>query len=132
MNAKPLPDVTDLNQIYWEGTKKGELRIRECNVCKARFRFAHAWCPNCGDVDPGWTRASGKATVTHFSVVHRAPYAAFEDVVPYVLALVELEEGVRMMCNIIDCDPKTVRVGLPVTVTFEPRGDIALPQFRPR
>jgi uncharacterized protein len=65
-----------------------------------------------------------------FSVVHQAPSPAFA--VPYVLAVVRLEEGPQMMCNLLDIDPAQVRCDLPVEVVFEKRGDLALPQFRPR
>jgi uncharacterized OB-fold protein len=132
MSAKPKPDIHALNAPFWEGTAKGELRIRHCASCGARFRFTHAWCPSCWSSVIGWEVASGRGTVATYSVVHLAPYAAFADIAPYVLALVDLEEGVRMMCNIVDCDPREVRIGMPVSVQFEDRGGTALPQFRPR
>jgi uncharacterized OB-fold protein len=131
MSAKPQPDVTALNAPFWEGTSQGELRIRKCGHCNARFRFTHAWCPNCWSGNLGWEVASGRGTVATYSVVHLAPHAAFEDVAPYVLALVDLDEDVRMMCNIVGCDPKEVRIGMRVRVMFEDRGGIMLPQFTP-
>lgn len=131
MSAKPQPEINTLNAPFWEGTAIGELRVRHCAKCDARFRFTHAWCPNCWAADPGWEVASGRGMVATFSIVHLAPYEAFKDVAPYVLALVDLDEGVRMMCNIVECDPHDVHIGMPVSVVFEDRGGIALPQFRP-
>jgi hypothetical protein len=131
MSAKPQPEITPLNAPFWEGTAKGELRIRKCGKCGACFRFTHAWCPECWAADPGWEVASGRGRLATFSIVHLAPYAAFEDVAPYVLALVDLEEGVRMMSNIIECDPRQVSIGMELELIFEDRGGIALPQFRP-
>ena len=131
MSDKPIPEITDYNREYFEGCAAGELRIRTCSACNARFRFAHAWCPECWSADLGWETASGKAQVTHFTVVHQAPSAAFQAEAPYVLALVDLAEGVRMMTNVTGCDPQTVHVGMPVMVAFEQRGGVALPVFRP-
>jgi uncharacterized OB-fold protein len=129
MTAKPVPQVTDLNRIYFEGCANGELRLRLCCRCDARFRFAHAWCPKCWSMELDWVKASGLGKVTHYSIVYQPPSAAFET--PYVLALVELDERVRMMTN-VKCDPAEMRIGLPVRVTFEQRGEVSLPMFVPR
>lgn len=129
MTDKPLPQITPMNQLYFEGCALGELRLRSCLRCQARFRFAHEWCPKCWSLELGWERASGHGQVTHFSVVHQPPSPAFET--PYILALIELDEGVRMMSN-VRCEPDAVRIGLPVTVAFESRGEVSLPVFVPR
>jgi uncharacterized OB-fold protein len=128
---KPLPDITAINRAYFEGCAAGELRIRLCHACDARFRFAHGWCPECWSADIGWVAASGRGTVSHLTIIHQAPYPAFEADVPYVLALIDLDEGVRMMANVVNCDPEDVRIGMAVIVCFERRGEISLPQFRP-
>jgi len=128
---KPVPQITDMNRLYFEGCAQGELRVRRCLRCDARFRFAHEWCPNCWSAELGYEVASGRGKVTNVSVVHQAPYPAFQDVAPYVLALIQLEEGVRMMSNVIGCDPTEVVIGMPVKVTFEQRGDVSLPMFVP-
>jgi uncharacterized protein len=128
---KPVPAVSEMNRLYLEGCAQGELRLRHCPRCKARFSFAHVWCPNCWSQALDFMIATGRGKVTTFSVVHQAPYPAFEDAVPYVLALIELEEGVRMMSNVVGCPPAAVRVGLPVRVTFEQRGSVSLPMFVP-
>lgn len=127
--TKPVPTITDLNRLYFEGCAQGELRLRTCRRCQARFRFAHAWCPKCWSLELDWTKASGLGVVSHFSVVYQPPSAAFET--PYVLALIQLDEQVRMMSQ-VKCDPAQVRIGLPVRVTFEQRGDVTLPMFVPR
>jgi uncharacterized protein len=131
MTLKPTPDITDYNRPYFEGCAAGELRIRTCDRCHAKFRFAHYLCPNCWSDQLSWIRASGRGTVTHFTVVHQPPYDAFEDVAPYVIILVELEEKVRLMANLVGCQPDVARIGLPVKVTFEQRRDVALPFFVP-
>lgn len=129
--TKPVPNITDVNRLYFEGCAQGELRVRACPRCQARFRFAYSWCPACWSQELSFVKASGRGKVTNFCVVHQAPYPAFEDVVPYVLALIELEEGVRMMSNVIGCPPEDVSIGLPVKVTFEQRGSVSLPMFVP-
>ena len=129
MTDKPIPKVTELNRPYFEGCAQGELRLRVCLRCEARFRFAHAWCPRCWSPELAWEQASGLGKVSHFSVVYQPPSDAFE--VPYVLALIELSEGVTMMSN-VKCKPDEVRIGLPVRVTFEKRGEVYLPMFVPQ
>lgn len=129
MSEKPTPHVTDMNRVYFEGAARGELRLRQCTRCQALFRFAHEWCPKCWNLELGWIEASGQGTVSHFSIVYQPPSPAFET--PYILALVQLDEGVRMMSN-VRCDPAEIRIGLPVQVAFEQRGEVTLPVFVPR
>ncbi|MGE3690117.1 MAG: Zn-ribbon domain-containing OB-fold protein [Novosphingobium sp.] len=131
MSEKPVPEISELNREYFEGCMEGELRVRTCNACGARFRFAHALCPQCWSADMSWERVSGRATVSHFTVVHQAPVPAFQAESPYVLAMVELDEGVRMMTNIVGCDPESVIIGMKVAVGFEARGDLLIPVFAP-
>lgn len=131
MSDKLVPESNDVTRLYWEGTAQGELRIKHCPSCEALFRFNHAWCPECGEAELDWRRTAGKGVVTNYTVIHVPPYEAYAGDVPYALALVELDEGVRMMANVVDCDPETVGIGQRVEVTFETRGDKQLPQFRP-
>ncbi len=131
MSDKLAPGINETNRLYWEGTAVGELRLRSCNSCKAKFRFNHGWCPECGSDDLGHVVSTGKGTVTNFSVIHVPPYEAYAAEVPYALALIDLEEGVRMMANVVDCDPASVSVGMKVSVTYEDRGGVKLPQFKP-
>jgi len=126
------PVQTPINQLYWEGTAKGELRVRLCNNCGARFRFVRELCPQCWSHDLGWQVASGIGTVVARAIVETAPYEAMADRVPYVLALIELAEGPTMMANVLECNPTAVSIGMPVELFFEARGDFMLPQFRPK
>lgn len=126
-----MPEVTPVNQLFWDGTAIEELRIRCCKACGARFRFVSEWCPECWSTDLDWQAASGFGKVVALTVVHMAPYESVAARVPYVLALVHLDEGPTMMSNIIECDPASVTISMPVRVTFEDRGELKLPQFRP-
>lgn len=127
----PMPDITPMSQLYWEGTTRGELRLRRCNDCGKLFRFVRALCPACWSHNLGWIAACGDGVVIARAVVAAAPYPSMEGRAPYVLALIELQEGVTMMANVLGCNLSDVFIGMSVTVFFEQRGEIALPQFRP-
>jgi len=131
VNEKPSPEITSLNREYFEGCALGELRVRRCLACEARFRFAHEWCPVCWSGELGWVKASGRGKVSHFSIVHQAPSPAFEPDAPYVIALVELDEGVRMMSTIKGCAPHEVAIGMRVEAGFEARNGADIPIFHP-
>lgn len=131
MSGGPRPTLTRLSGPFWEGTRAGELRLRLCNSCGARFRFVRELCPRCWSNDLGWQLAAGGGTVIARAIVHTAPYESMEARVPYALALIELSEGVTMMANVLQCDPDDVHIGMKVSLFFEERGEIMLPQFRP-
>ena len=128
----PLP-VTDGDTMpFWEGTRRGELRIQRCRACGRHVFYPRAVCPFCMSDELDWVRASGRGVVYSFTVVHRAP-EEFQHQVPYVVALVDLEEGPRLMTRIVDVEPHAVHIGMPVEVTFRPvTEEIVLPCFRPR
>ena len=131
MSNGPLPTLTPLNQVYWEGTAKRELRVRHCRACDARFRFVRSMCPVCWSEDLDWQVVSGRGKVVACTIVTSAPYESVADRVPYVLALIHLAEGPTMMANVVECAPEAVHVGMAVDLTFEARGEFTLPQFRP-
>ena len=129
--TRPIPVPDGDTMPFWEGTRQGELRIQRCRACGRCVFYPRAVCPNCMSDDLEWFRASGKGVVYSYTVVHRAP-EEFRDEVPYVVALVDLKEGVRMMTRLIDVDPAEVRIGMGVEVVFRAvTEDIVLPYFRP-
>lgn len=128
--AAPTPCADSLP--YWKAAAEGRLVLRSCRACGKSMFYPRAICPECGSADLDWRDASGEGVVYACAVVHRAPDQAFRARAPYVIALIDLKEGPRMMANVTDCAPQEVHIGMPVTVWFEPRGEvIALPQFRP-
>lgn len=134
MPTRPLPESTPETEEFWAGARREELRIQRCNSCGQAYFFPRPFCPNCASRDVAWFTASGRGTLHTYVISHR-PALGFKDVVPYVIAIVELEEGPRMMSNIIGVDPtpEALPVGLPVEVTWERQSDtITLPLFRPR
>lgn len=116
-------------EFFWEGTGLGELRIQSCNACGAlRFPPGPA-CPDCGALDRGHVVASGRGTVFSY-VVHRHPPVPGREL-PILIALVDLEEGVRMVGELVDVEPDDIKIGMPVTVDFRRiDDDLTLPVWR--
>ncbi len=129
--AIPLPRPTALSRPHWDGCREGRLRVQRCTSCQAYVFIPQPICTSCQSPDLVWTESSGRGVVYSYTVVHRAPRPAFET--PYVVAIIELEEGWYMLTNLVDCAPEAVRVGLPVEVAFRRMSDeISLPCFRLR
>ncbi len=129
---RPLPQPTPETAHFWEGTKEGELRLQRCTSCGDAYFPPRPFCPACGSRDVEVFRASGKATLYSYVINHR-PRPDFGEE-PHSIAVVELEEGPRMMTNIIECPqtPEALVLDMPLTVTFEQASEeIALPKFKP-
>ncbi|HET9476205.1 MAG TPA: OB-fold domain-containing protein [Dehalococcoidia bacterium] len=130
---KPLPTPSPETKRFWDGCKKHELWIPFCRSCETYYWHPRDFCPNCFSWDTDWRKASGRGTIYTFAIQYRAWHPGWADDVPYVTALVDLEEGPRIYTTIVDieADPKHVRCGMPVEVLFEDiSDDIALPKFR--
>jgi uncharacterized protein len=127
----PLPRPTSLSRPHWDGCKQGVLRVQRCQDCGGFVFIPQPLCTHCQSEALEWVASSGRGAVYSHTVVHRPPRPAFD--VPYVVAIVELEEGWHMLTNLVDVAPEDVRVGLPVEVAFRRMSDeITLPCFRPR
>lgn len=129
MTAGPFPVPTPLTQPFWDGAARGELRVQRCDGCGRRTFPPRAFCPACaGPLE--WIACTGRATVASFAINHR-PDAAFETAEPQILALVQLEEGVRMATTLVGMapDPDAIALGMPVTVVFVRRGPQSIPVF---
>lgn len=125
----PIQQDSD-SRPYWEGLAQGELRIQSCDSCSRRIFYPRAACPYCHSERLSWIVATGKGTIYSYTVAHQA-FGAFAQEAPFVVAIVELEEGVRMMTRIIDAPREQVAIGKEVQVTFEHIGeDLTLPYFR--
>ncbi len=126
----PAPVVNPDSREYWEGANSGRLMIRKCRSCQRTHFMPRYLCPTCWSPDLDWIQASGRGTVHSFTVIRRAPLPEFADRVPYVVALIDLEEGPRMMANILGEDALQTRIGDRVEVRFEDRaGGTKIPQF---
>jgi len=115
---------------YWEGLAQGELRIQRCQACSQAVFYPRTLCPHCHSDQLEWIVASGKGTIYTYTVAHQG-FGPFAADAPFVIALVELEEGARMMSRIIDAPRERVTIGAAVSLTFEGSGeDPTLPYFR--
>jgi uncharacterized OB-fold protein len=129
---KPLPEPTPISQPFWEATRKHVLSIQRCEACKDYVFYPRSLCPHCGSAELVWTQVSGCGEVYSFTVARRPTMFAFQDEVPYVIAIVELDEGPRMTTNIVGCAPESVRIGMRVEVVFEDVShEITLVKFQP-
>ena len=129
---KPIPAMQPWSEGFWKGTKEHKLLIQECNDCKAKIFYPRKYCPECWSANLGWAEASGKAKVYAHTIMMDMVEPKFMGDLPYVLALVDLEEGVRMMTRIVECEPEEVSIGMDVEVVFEDMNDdYALPFFKP-
>ena len=130
----PLPKSQPEWDFYWEKTRAHELWIMRCNDCSQAYFYPRAVCPNCQSRNTAWLQASGRGTLYAFSIVHRAPTPAFREAVPYVAAIIELEEGPRFPTNLIGVafEPEAISIGMAVEAVFEDVTDeVTLPKFRP-
>jgi len=130
----PAPVVLPEVKAFWDGTAEGKLLLAKCNECEQLIWYPRPFCPACASTSVSWVPASGRGTVYSFTVNRRgaADLPAYRDAGVYVLAYVELDEGPRIMTNIVECDPDSVRVGQKVEVVFHDTGQgTALWRFRP-
>ncbi len=129
---RPLPRIDEESKGFWEACRRHELYVQQCRSCGKLRYYPRAVCPACLSDDTAWVLSSGLGTVYTYTVTYQNQAAGFRDALPYVLAYVELEEGVRLLTNIVDCAPDTVRIGMPVEVVYEDvNGELALPKFKP-
>jgi len=131
-----VPGMTDLTAPYWEAAREGRLVVQECQECHVLRHPPLPECPSCQRQGHGsrlgWREVSGKGTVYTYTVVRHPTHFAFADKVPYVLAIVELAEGPRLVTALTGAAPEDVRVGLPVRAVFREVADgVTLPYFEP-
>jgi uncharacterized OB-fold protein len=127
---RPLPVPDGDTKPYWDAAREHRLVIQRCQACQQAIFYPRSLCPHCMSDQIAWIDASGTGTIYSFTVVHRAP-AQFAEDAPYVVALIDLAEGVRLMSSVVDCAPSDVRIGARVEVTFDDvTPEITLPKFR--
>ena len=127
--SKPHPRPSPESAPFWEGAKAHKLLLPRCSAC-GRFWFPPSRrCVHCLSSDFAWTESEGKGRIYSFVVFHRVYHPAFESDVPYTVAIVELDEGPRLLANIVGTSPADVRCDMRVHVVFEDRDDQTLPQF---
>ena len=131
-NQKPSPVVNPWSQPFWDAAREEKLVIQHCKDCGANIFYPRIACPQCFSDNLEWIQASGKGTVYTYTVVVSNSPSAFIADMPFVIAIVKLEEGVQMLSNIVGCKPEDVRCDMPVEVVFEKLNEeFKLPKFRP-
>ena len=131
---KPIPVPQGESDVYWQKAKEHELWLRSCNECGGAYFYPRDISPCCFSKDTTWVRASGKATLFTYAIVERAPHPGFVPDVPFVTAIVKLEEGPKMATNIVmeEPTPEKLQIGMALEVVFEDiNDDLALPKFAP-
>lgn len=129
---KPIPVPSFESKPYWEGLRQHQLLMPRCDVCHRCWFPPSTNCPHCTSSAFAWMPVSGRGKVFSYVVYHRVYHPGFADEVPYTVALVELEEGPRMISNIIGIPPDEVACEMPVQVIYEDvTDDVTLPKFAP-
>lgn len=128
-----IPTVEDETRPYWEAAKAGRLLIKKCNGCGEVHHYPRPFCPICWSEDVEWQEVSGNGTLYTYSIVFRNDLPPFDQWGAYIPAIVELDEGPRLMTNIVDTPTDSLRIGMPVEVRFrELTDEWAAPVFVPR
>ena len=129
---KPLPTISEYNRPFWEYTHKHELRLQRCLAChKPWFPFGPV-CPKCFSERYEWSRMSGRGKVASWVVFHKVYHPGFAKDAPYNGALVELEEGPRLISSIVGIPNDQIRMDMPLEVVFDDvTAEVTLPRFRP-
>ena len=129
--VKPLPTVSAETKAYWDGCKARELRIPKCSQCKELFFPPQGVCPHCLSSDVGYQKATGTGKIYSMSIVYQNRSPGFKDEVPYIIAYIELDEGIQVFSNVVGAkDPMAVKVGDRVQVIFEDATpEVTLPKF---
>ena len=127
---RPAPPKTELSQGFWDAINRGELVAQRCDSCGLFRHYPQPLCPECMSDQHGWETLSGRGAIYSYTVAHRAFHPAWRDHVPYVIATIELEEGVRMVCDLLETDPETIAIGQRVEARFaELPGQGRMPRF---
>ena len=119
--TKPLPRPLnpELTRPFWEAAKRHELVMPRCTTCDHIFFYPREECPRCFSTTLEWTPVSGRGRLHSFTIVYQPANAAFRDEAPHVYAVVQLDEGPRLVSNVVQCDPESVRVDMPLVAVFD-------------
>ena len=129
---KPAPVVQPWARPFWDGARQQRLVLQYCEDCDKSIHYPRIECPHCAGDRLAWRQASGRGTIYSYTVVYNNAPSAFVADMPYVVAVIRLEEGVQMLSNIVQCDPGQLRCDQLVEVVFERLNEeFTLPKFRP-
>ncbi|MBU3069189.1 Zn-ribbon domain-containing OB-fold protein [Aestuariicella sp. G3-2] len=128
---KPLPLITPTSKVFYDGCRSGKLLYQQCLDCGQVIFFPQSICPGCLSHNIEWKQSKGKGRLFTFTITHAAAPSEFSEDTPYVLAIVEMDEGYKMMTNIIETDFDEIKCDMEVEVVFDKvTEEITLPKFR--
>jgi uncharacterized protein len=128
---RPAPVLTDDNEGFWAAAAEHRFVVQRCRTCAAWHHPPRPMCPDCRSVDLAMAPVTGKGTVYSYSLLHHPQHPAFS--YPVIAVLVDLDEGPRVLSNLVGVRPEDVEIGLPVQVTFATAAEgTAVPVFEPR
>jgi uncharacterized OB-fold protein len=129
--SKPLPAMQGLSGAFYDWCRRHELRFQRCRDCAAWRHVPREMCAKCGSWDWDWEQSSGRGRLFSWTVVARPLHPAFAEDAPYAPAVIEMEEGVRILSRVVDVPPDELAIGMPVSVAFDDVSpEISLPVFR--
>ncbi|WP_084152312.1 Zn-ribbon domain-containing OB-fold protein [Nocardioides halotolerans] len=132
VNVKPLPTPSKDSAPYWEGLQEHRLLMQRCSSCHELQFYPRSGCRSCGSTELAWEEMAGTGHVYTYTVIHRAPFAAFANDVPYVYAVVELDEGPRLVSTVETDELDSVDVDMPVRAVYDDvNDDVTLLRFEP-
>jgi uncharacterized OB-fold protein len=127
-----LPTPEGDTQPFWDAAREGKLLVKRCAACGKSHFYPRPFCPHCWSVDVAWQQASGRGRLYTYSIVHQNDLPPFNQRVPYVAAIVDLDEGPRVMTNLVDVAHDAIAIGMAVEVAFQKiSDDVTIPVFRP-
>lgn len=133
-SSKPLPRPIspELTRPFWEAAKRHELVMPRCTTCDHLFFYPRSECPRCLSNHLEWVRVSGRGRLHTYTIVYQPANAAFRDDTPYIYAVVQLDEGPRMVSNVVQCDLDAVKVDMPLEAIFDDvTPECTLVKFKP-
>jgi uncharacterized protein len=127
--------IPEESEPFFDAAREQRLVIQKCSACNEHQHYPRKVCIHCGSSELEWVEAAGNGTVHTYTVIHQQGMPGWRDEVPYVAAIIDLDEGVRMTTTVVECSPDQMSIGMPVTVTFVDEGQepgrYVLPRFRP-
>jgi len=130
--AKPLPEITPAMRPFWDAARRHELVVQRCKRCGTHRFPARDICSRCLSREAEWARVSGRGAVFSWAVMHQVYHPGFASEVPYAVVVIALDEGARLVSNLVGCPPGEIRADMPVEVVFEDvTPEVTLPKFRP-
>ncbi len=129
--TKPLPALDGLTKEFYNWCRRGDLRFQRCSACQAWRHVPRPMCAACGSFEWTWQRSSGRGTVFSWTVAERPMHPAFQHDAPYAPVVIEMEEGVRLVSEMLDCSPDELEIGMPVELVLDHvTPEITLPKFK--